>query len=451
MTQIRKLQGDAAALPAGEDKSPQGYWNNRLPARENLRVYEAPGLWRRFADQPNGDGTIVEAGCSQKLESALINALNATNILLLTGAGSSFSASNELGCTLTYHKAPSLSDLWASVKDKVGGGAFDAVIKIIPGGSAIGDVEKLLTQCKLFVALYGSEAGEGKAVAKFISNAEQAILERVDFVDHSTRLAAHEAVLRKLARRGSRKPRAKVFTTNYDLCFEYAARRQRFVVVDGFSHAAPPVYDRSHFYLDIVRRYGTVEAPDYFENVFQLYKLHGSLDWRRIAPDIIRSRLDEGAPVLIYPRDSKFQEAFEPPYLDMMAAFQAALREPDTALLVAGFSFSDSHIAQPVLAALESNMSFRLIVCDPAFVAEGDLREDPVILTPSQVPENTFHQKLLRLARAGDPRLTLIHGRFDEFAIVLPDLVAETERESHAARVRVLREAVPPEARARAV
>jgi hypothetical protein len=55
-------------------------------------------------------------------------------------------------------------------------------------------------------------------------------------------LAAHESVLRKLARRGSRKPRAKVFTSNYDLCFEYAARRQRFVIVDGFSHAARPVY-----------------------------------------------------------------------------------------------------------------------------------------------------------------------------------------------------------------
>lgn len=417
------------------------HWDQRSPAQENLRMFESPGTWRRYADEIDKDEkTVREPGCAQKLESILINCLNATNVLLLTGAGSSFCATNHEDSSLQNKTAPRLSDLWSAVRDKVGAAAFDGVITKIPNGSAIKDIEKLLTQCKLFVALYGAEDGDGKRVSTFIADAEGAILERVNFVDAGTSLAAHESVLRKLARRGSRKPRARVFTTNYDLCYEYAARRQRFVIIDGFSHAAPPVYDRSHFSLDIVRRDGSSEAPTYFENVFQLYKLHGSIDWRRVPGDIIRSRASEGTPVLIYPRDSKYQESFEPPFLDMMGAFQTALREPDTTLFIAGFSFSDSHIAQPVLAALESNMNFRVVVCDPAFITDDQIKDDPVTLSDTAQTGNPFHQKLIRLAKAGDPRPVLLHGRFEDFALALPDLVAETERESHATRVRVLRE-----------
>ena len=120
--------------------------------------------------------------------------------------------------------APSLGDLWEAVKAKVGAAHFDEVIRKIPNGTGIKDIEKLLTQCKLFVALFGGDVGDGKVVADFIKSAEAAILARVDFVDGETDLLSHEIILRKLARRGVRKPRAKLFTTNYDLCFEYAAK-----------------------------------------------------------------------------------------------------------------------------------------------------------------------------------------------------------------------------------
>jgi hypothetical protein len=39
----------------------------------------------------------------------------------------------------------------------------------------------------------------------------------------------------------------KLFTTNYDLCFEEAAARSRFVTVDGFSHAMPQEFDGAYF------------------------------------------------------------------------------------------------------------------------------------------------------------------------------------------------------------
>ncbi|MGY3038302.1 hypothetical protein ACVIIV_007472 [Bradyrhizobium sp. USDA 4354] len=417
------------------------FWDGRGPAKENIRLFEAAKTWRRYGDEIDATtGEVKERGAVRAIEGFLLSGLNATNLLLLTGAGSSFCVANGAGSKLKVKSAPGLVDLLAAAKAAMGTAAFDKVLGIIPNGKKIADIEKLLTQCKLYVALYGDTDANGKLVAEFIARAEVAILARVDFVDAETDLVAHQGILRKLARRGVRKPRTKLFTTNYDLAFEYAARLQRFVVIDGFSHAAPPVYDRSHFGLDVVRRDNAKEAPDYLDSVVQLYKLHGSIDWRRTATEIIRSRGDEGQPVLIYPRDSKYQEAFEPPYLDMMSAFQTALREPDTTLLVAGFSFNDSHLAQPVLAALESNMSFRLVVCDPVFVDPALIDANP-LKVDSDATKNEFHRKLIRLVQTGDERVMLLNGRFEDFALALPDLVAETERERHATRIKALRDA----------
>ena len=302
-----------------------GFWDGRGAAKENIRLLEPAKTWRRYADEVDATtGETKERGASRAIDSFLLNGLNATNLLLLTGAGSSFCIANGASSKLAITVAPGLVDLWNAAKEAIGATAFDKVLGIIPNGMKITDIEKLLTQCKLYVALYGDMDANGELVTEFIKKAESAILARVDFVDAETDLAAHQGILRKLARRGVRKPRTKLFTTNYDLAFEYAARLQRFVVIDGFSHAAPPVFDRSHFGLDIVRRDNAKDAPDYLDSVVQLFKLHGSIDWRRTATEIIRARGDEGSPVLIYPRDSKYQEAFEPPFLDMMSAFQTA-------------------------------------------------------------------------------------------------------------------------------
>jgi hypothetical protein len=276
-----------------------GHWDGRAAAKENLRLFDTTKKWRRYEDEKDASDVVTEAGCARVLETTLINGLSATNLLLLTGAGSSFCIKNAAASKVTSKTAPGLKDLWEAVRAKVGDMVFDAVIGLIPDGPAIGDIEKLLTQCKLYVALYGGATGNGKTIADFVSQAEDAILARVDFVDAETELAAHQAFLRKIARRGIRKPRARVFTTNYDLSFEFAARGHRFTVIDGFSHAAPSVYDQSNFGLDIVRRDNAKDAPDYLDSVFHLYKLHGSIDWRRTSTDVIRARDNTGTPVLI--------------------------------------------------------------------------------------------------------------------------------------------------------
>jgi hypothetical protein len=417
------------------------YWKDRPPQAANLRLLCIKEGWKSFADRVAKDGkTVEEIGSGSLVESALLNTLNATSLLLLAGAGASQSAANPKN----KPNAPSMDDLWLAVMQAAGENGFKQVLSQFPYAAIDRNIEKLLSLCKIHLELYenAKEDDRTKAlITKFIKVAEAAILKRVDFVDSDTTLDPHSEVIRKIGRRGIRKPRAKFFTTNYDLCFEEAARRQRFVIVDGFSHSLDQTFDRSHFDYDVVRRESMKETPDYLANVFHLYKLHGSVDWRRVNGEIVRSRADIGSPALIYPRSSKYQEAFEPPYLDMMGAFQAALREPDAALIVSGFGFNDDHISRPVIAAMEANLSLRLIVCDPIFVQSGeDLHAGHHVVSDSSAPNNEFLARLHALAIAGDARIHLMNGRFSDLAAALPDLIGETDRERHANRVRALRD-----------
>lgn len=421
------------------------HWDGLQSAASNLRLYIPGEGWKSHADEMDGQ-TVKNRGSASLIDSAFLNALNATNLILLTGAGSSFSAKNAA----PKKAAPGMADLWSGVREHVTQARFDAACAKFPAASIDDNIEKLLTLCKIYLELNANTDDQAITdLRQFIADAETAILKCVNFVDGKTELKAHSALVQKIGRRGIRKSRTKLFTTNYDLCFEEAARRQKFVTIDGFSHSLDQTYDRSHFDYDVVRRRSGDDTTDYIENVFHLYKLHGSVDWRRVDGEIRRSGdMARGEPVLIYPRSSKYQEAFESPYLDMMGALQAALREPDTALIVSGFGFNDDHISRPILSAVEANMSLRLVICDPCFLTDAELTADALIETQHVIkgaePTNKFLGSFLRLAEAGDPRLHLMNGRFDDMAIALPDLVGETDRERHTNRIRALSE--PPRA-----
>lgn len=417
-----------------------GYWDSKAAALENIRHYARGEGWRASDDKKNDKGEVVERGCARVIEEALASALNASNLVLMTGAGSSFCARNAGN---DAKQAPGMRDLWDAVVAAATQEAVNAIAGKIPNAKAIADaknIEKFLTHSKMYVELFGT--AEARDVSTFISLAEKTIAERVDFVGQTTDLTAHKSIVRKIARRGVRKPRVRIFTTNYDLCFEYAAQSLRFTVIDGFSHSVPQVYDRGHFAHDIVRRDGGKDSPDYIENVFHLHKLHGSIDWRRKGAELLRSRNDsDGTPALIYPRDSKYQETFESPYLDMMSAFQTALREPDTALIISGFGFNDDHISKPIMAAIEANMTLRVVVCDMAFLADAELEKGEHMLVTTSATQDyasAFFAMLKKLADIGDQRITLLNGRFEDMAQAVPDLVAQTERERHAERIMVL-------------
>ena len=157
------------------------------------------------------------------------------------------------------------------------------------------------------------------------------------------------------------------------------------------------------------------------------YKLHGSVDWRRQSDGVvIRSQTatsNDLRPVLIFPRSTKYQEAFETPYLDMFAALQEALREPDTTLIVSGFGFADDHISAPIWSAIETNLSLRVMLCDRGFVPQERLDAlDPQVIDLELETQRPYQRKIIKLVQEGDSRITVLNGRFEDLAHALPEI-----------------------------
>src|SRR4051812_36509746 len=114
-----------------------------------LRLYVPDEGWKGYADKLSDLENKVDAiRIRGALESAVLNAQNATKLIRLTGSGSSFAAKNEIA------KPPaSMSDLWTAVRAGAGDETFAVVCGMFPSSPINENIEKLLTLCKLYLEL----------------------------------------------------------------------------------------------------------------------------------------------------------------------------------------------------------------------------------------------------------------------------------------------------------
>ena len=331
------------------------------------------------------------------------------NLVVLTGLGTSLCL-NAVG---QPNVAPKMSDLWTAVEAIVG---FEAVRTSVSFDTSSTDVEALLSHCQLFLALNPSSI----EIVDFVKLAEAKIQELCNFVQPATNLDHHQLFLRKVARRSIRQPRMKLFTTNYDRCFEEAAARASFICIDGFSHSMPQQFDGAHFGYDLVRRDVEGSAPEFIPNVFHYFKLHGSVDWSFDKENRVHKQ-GGGRMAMIFPRYGKFESSYQQPFFEMMARLQMALRQPNTGLLILGYGCNDQHLNEPLLTALRSNVGLRCALIDPILEANNS---------------TGVRGEFKRLIDAGDTRLMLLSTSFEVFVGYIPDLVASTEEERHFERTR---------------
>lgn len=389
---------------------------------------------------PGGNGAgvnLVEDLALAEAKRALSDILRCNNLVVLSGLGTSLCVPPAVD---GGPRAPTMADLWRKAEAMQNmpmppgvqqRRTFSEVLQLIGHPEERKDIEAMLSRCRLAESfLSGPDKEE---VSRFIEATEAIIVAATNFLTANHPLLIHSEFLRRIARRPKRKARAKIFTTNYDVCFEEAGRQGRYVVVDGFSHTWPPTFDAVHFTYETVRRISETEALDPIPNVFHLYKLHGSVDWKRQeGSGEIMKWVSEGKPLLIYPRNSKYELAFEQPYLEMISAFQAALRQPDTGLLVVGFGFNDSHIAEPIMSAVRSNLALKLVVVSPRLAPWADAESEG----PGECGSNKHLERLHKLAGAGDARITMLNCDFEKMVSMVPDMAAETDLEQHVARLR---------------
>ena len=156
---------------------------------------------------------------------------------------------------------------------------------------------------------------------------------------------------RKFARwlvRTSRKNPVEIFTVNYDVLIEHALEAEHIPVFDGFVGSYQPF-----FHPDSLR--GLESAPG--GNWIRLWKMHGSVTWRRIREDG-RFRIIRGSPdtagEMIYPSFQKYDESRQQPYSAFADRLTRFLEQDDALLIVSGFSFKDEHINDLIFGALDN-------------------------------------------------------------------------------------------------
>ncbi|MDR9782143.1 SIR2 family protein [Rhizobium redzepovicii] len=364
---------------------------------------------------------------SMDVRRVLSSAVRSQNLIVLTGLGTSLCVTKNgqrvaptMGSLLDKIKA--LFDMMDQVDGSAAGTLWSTFRKLANVDPKTTDLEYIMSRATVASEFLGGD--DAKIIQRLSTIAEDTIRDEVNFMDDSIALPVHEAFLRRVARRSSRRARTKLFTTNYDLCFEIAARRSGFVVVDGFAFGSESYFDSAQFSYDVVRRSAGEEKSDFIENLFHLHKIHGSVDWELTPSNQIAKRPGTEKPLLIYPRSSKYEMAFSQPYIEMMGALQASLRAPNTTLVVIGFGFNDKHIAEPILAAIKGNLSLNVVVINP------DVEEK------SGAVGNAHLAAMANLIDNGDARLALIAATFEDIVPLVPDVIAETELEKHGERIR---------------
>ncbi len=362
----------------------------------------------------------------QYLNDTLLKSLQLPNLVFFAGSGTS----------LAEVKGPSMWDLWCksifiNPQAKIGEKDF---MKQTPEAISVlatvkytetknPNIEHLLSQCDAFLLF-----NEDKIVENFLHFVKKIILDECSsFIEGpDSDISVYRNLLQKLARRRVRDPRLKVFTTNYDMCFETAASELGMMVVDGFSYTRKRRFDGRFFNYDVVRRDN--ENHEFVEGVMQLYKLHGSVSWERVGSDIIEcAQPTPQNAALIYPAKGKYQQAFIQPHLELLSRFLESLRQPNSCLIMSGFGFNDDHLSEPIYSAIKSNPSLKLIVAD--YKATSHIEND------ASSDSSPYWKKLSNLANQGYD-IHFINGLFNDFVTSIPHLRALTPAEQLAKAVR---------------
>jgi len=223
-----------------------------------------------------------------------------------------------------------------------------------------------------------------------------------------------------------------IYTTNIDLFFEKSLEDTKLEFNDGFKGRLKPEYDLSNFqksYSKTSLHYDNVsEIP-----VFNLLKLHGSINWlkrddnriyhrrifeRNINPikkvldeidstyfiSIDKSREDEEVTIdllleraneveledikvfedfmqkyekliIVNPTKAKFKETvLEEQYYEMMRIYANSLEKVNTLLLCMGFSFADEHIKKMTIRAANSNPTLQILVFAHSDDAKNEIK-----------------------------------------------------------------------------
>ena len=212
-----------------------------------------------------------------------------------------------------------------------------------------------------------------------------------------------------------RSKQLNVFSTNIDMFFERAADSSGVEFVDGFQGSVTHIFSETNFQKIVMRNslhfHNVTELP-----VFNLLKIHGSVNWRVEKGKVVNdSKLEQVATiatllddlelmysfvtyddsldnmaneakeivadvdydhkgvedfiekynelVIVNPTKKKFSETvIDDHFYELMRMYSNALERENTLLFVMGFSFADEHILNITQRALKTNPTLLVVI-----------------------------------------------------------------------------------------
>lgn len=151
---------------------------------------------------------------------------------------------------------------------------------------------------------------------------------------------------------------AEIFTPNYDLLFEQGLEAKKIPYFDGFVGSKQAFFDLATI--------EAVEKNSLPQRWARVWKLHGSINWWRVAADndqsnqkefeVVRGEKPENADQqMIYPSHLKYDQSRRMPYLAMLDRLRSFMDRGQVVIVVCGYSFLDQHLNEVILHGLRSN------------------------------------------------------------------------------------------------
>jgi len=187
----------------------------------------------------------------------------------------------------------------------------------------------------------------------------------------------HRELFRRVLLRSTNLPRCRLFTTNYDLIVEHALDSLGIMYLDGFTGTIKRTLHSESYHYDLYYPGETTEGNvSRVDRVLHLYKLHGSINWRRTtSASALDVTISPAAPleadygdVMIYPSPLKTTETHGYPYSEMLRRFSSHINQSQSVLVTIGYAFMDEHINRLIYQALNVP-SFVLVIVVPEFAS----------------------------------------------------------------------------------
>ncbi len=231
---------------------------------------------------------------------------------------------------------------------------------------------------RISALLTGEQAIDGltaAAAAELDRAICRVIISEVDIAHADLTATRHFAAW--LARANYHSP-VEVFTVNYDLLFETALEELQVAYFDGFIGNL-----RARFQTDLVEAPPGSEQDSMPAFFTRLWKLHGSVNWEWDSGQVVRvgQAVREDVAAAIYPSDTKYEESRRVPFLVLQDRMRRAVHQPETLVIVAGYSFGDAHLNELLFdAAVRRERTEVAVFC---YSVIPDLLIERALLTPN--------------------------------------------------------------------